>query len=80
MLDLNDGAADSAPDEIKDDFEFLVEKSRELADALKDADFDFDAIDQSILDDPETIAAGERVDEYGERVCGIESDTGDAGG
>jgi hypothetical protein len=80
MLDLMDNAADSAPAEIKDDFEFLVEQSRDLVDASRDADFDFEAIDPSILEDPESIAAGESVDEYGERVCGIESDTGDTGG
>jgi hypothetical protein len=80
MLDLMDNAADSAPDEIKADFEFLVEESRDLVDALRDVDFDFEAIDQSILEDPESIAAGERVDEYGERLCGIESDTGDTSG
>ena len=80
MIDLAEEAADSAPDEIKDDLEFLVEESRDLVDALREVDFDFEAIDPSILADPESIAAGERVDEYSVRVCGIESDTGDTGG
>ena len=69
-----DGAADVAPDEIKEDFEFMVEQSRELVAALKAVDFDFDAVDQSLFDDPETNAAGQRIEVYGESECGIESE------
>jgi hypothetical protein len=77
MIDLTQQAADSAPDEIKDDVELVVETARDLVDELRDVDFDFTALDQSVLDNPEATAAGERIDAYGERVCGIDGGSTD---
>ena len=73
IQDLMEEAADSAPDEIEDDVEILVDQARELFDALEDADFDFTELDDSALDTPEADAAAERIDEY----CGFDDDLGD---
>jgi hypothetical protein len=76
-IELMEDAADSAPDEIEDDVETMIDGTKELVDALRDVDFDIAAIDPSIVFDAEAEAAAERITEYGERVCGIEADTGD---
>lgn len=76
-IELMEDAADSAPDEIEDDVETMIDGTKELVDALRDVDFDISAIDPSIVFDAEAEAAAERITEYGERVCGIEADTGD---
>jgi hypothetical protein len=73
MIDLTEEAADSAPDEIKADVELVVEAAKDLVDELRDVDFDFTALDETVLDNPEATEAGERIEEYGERVCGIGS-------
>jgi hypothetical protein len=70
---LMEDAADSAPDEIEDDVQILVDQARELFDALEDADFNFDELDASALETPEADAAAERIDEY----CGFDDDLDD---
>jgi hypothetical protein len=77
VLSIMDDAADSAPDEIKADFAIVVANATRAVEALKAVNFDFNVVDQSIFDDPEADAAGKRLDLYGQRVCGFESDTGD---
>ncbi len=77
MIDLSEEAADSAPDEIKDDVELVIEETKKLVEQLRDVDFDFTALDESLLENPEATAAGERIAEYEERVCGIETDAFD---
>jgi hypothetical protein len=71
VVDILDDAADSAPDEIKADVETVLASTEELVEALEDVDFDFTAIDESVLGDLETVDASDRIEEYGERVCGI---------
>ena len=77
-IDLMEDAADSAPDEIEADVETVIEGTKDLLEALRDADFDFATLDESVID-PETEAAATRITEYGERECGIGGDdnTGD---
>jgi hypothetical protein len=77
MIDLTEQAADSAPDEIKDDVELVVAETKKLFDELRAVDFDFTALDESLLDNPEATAAGEAIAEYEQRVCGIETDSFD---
>jgi hypothetical protein len=77
ILDLLDDAGDAAPDEIKADFEILIESSKELVTALADVDYDFAKVDQTILENPEAEAASARVEAYNDRVCGIDTDFDD---
>jgi hypothetical protein len=80
MIDLAEEAADSAPDEIKDDVELLVDETKRLVEELRDVDFDFTALDESVVENPEATAAGERLDAYLARECGFDDnivDTGD---
>jgi hypothetical protein len=73
-IDILDNAVDSAPDEIKADVETVLASTEKLVDALEDVDFDFAALDESVLGDLETVDASDRIEEYGVRVCGISSD------
>jgi hypothetical protein len=73
VADILDDAVDSAPDEIKVDVQTVLTRTEELIDALEAVDFDFAALDESVLGDLETADASDRIEEYGERVCGIAS-------
>ena len=72
----------AAPEEIEADLELLASGTRELIDALAASDYDVEAFaldegNQELvanLDSEEYTAAGERIDAYGERECGITID------
>jgi hypothetical protein len=78
MIDLVEDAAESAPEEIADDIDLVVDRSKVIFDALRDADFNVLDVEQSVFDDPEADAASERIDAYNEAECGIESDLDDS--
>jgi hypothetical protein len=66
-----------APSEIKADVDITVTAFGKFLAALAAADYDFTKVDQAAvgdLDKPEVKAAGERLDKYGEDVCGVTSD------
>ena len=73
IVEILGNAVDSAPDEIKADVQTVLDSTEELLAALEDVDFDFAALDESVLGDLETVEASDRIEEYGERVCGIAS-------
>ena len=77
MIDLVEDAAGSAPEELEADIDLVVDRSKVIFDALKDADFNILDVDQSVFEDPEADAASERIDAYNEAECGIESDLDD---
>jgi len=72
VVNLMDDAADSAPDEIEDDVQILVDQFKSFFDELEDADFNFSELDQAALENPEADAASARIDEF----CGFD-DTDD---
>ncbi len=72
LVSLTERAAEIAPDEVSDDFAARVESLGEIRDALDDVDFDFTAVDESLLaDSDEEAAAQDRVESFIERECGI---------
>jgi hypothetical protein len=78
MIDLVEDAAGSAPEELEADIDLVVDRSKVIFEALKDADFNILDVDQSVFEDPEADAASERIDAYNEAECGIESDLDDS--
>jgi hypothetical protein len=69
VVDLMEDAAGSAPDEIDEDVQILVDQFKEVYDQLEEVDFNFVDIDQSALENPEADAASARIDEF----CGFDS-------
>jgi hypothetical protein len=66
-----------APAEIRDDFVTIAEGFGQLRAALEAVDYNFFELDESALEGFEDIRfeeAGEAIDEYNERVCGIPRD------
>ncbi|MGH9133917.1 MAG: hypothetical protein ACRDZZ_08285 [Ilumatobacteraceae bacterium] len=78
MIDRINDASDSAPDEIRDDIELVIDRSEAVFEALEDADFNILDVDQSVLEDPEAEAASERIDAYLDNECGITTDSDDS--
>jgi hypothetical protein len=70
VVGIMEEAADSAPDQIEDDVQVLVDQFREFLDQLEESDFNFSEIDQSALDNSEAEAANERISEF----CGFDTD------
>jgi hypothetical protein len=80
LLDVFERAEKAAPDEIKDDVTTSLNAFREFNDALAAADYNFLDIDlssiQQVMNDAE--AAGDRIEAYNARECGIEPSTSDS--
>jgi hypothetical protein len=74
VVDTIENAADEAPDEIRDDVNLIADGFNDLVDELERVDFNFLDVDSSVLDNPELEAASDRIADYNERVCGIETD------
>jgi hypothetical protein len=77
MQDLLEEIQAIAPAEIRDDFATIAGGFGQLRDALEAVDYNFFALDESALEGFEDIRfeeAGNRIDEYNERVCGISRD------
>lgn len=74
-----DDVRGDAPDEIREDVEVAADAAQEFFDALDDVDFNILDLDLSSLQDVTTDleAAGDRIEEYNERVCGIPADDED---
>ena len=79
LLDAVDDARGLAPSEIAADVETTYNGFSQLADALAAVDWNFLDADLSIIDelDAEMTAAGDRVGDYNEQVCGIAQDDDD---
>lgn len=77
MLTAIEGAIGSAPPEIAADVDTSYEGFLRLDEALATVDYDFLSADLSLLDelDDEMEAAGARIEQYNEDVCGIPSDS-----
>ena len=75
--DAVNAVADNAPDEISDDAQTAAEWFVEVSDALAAVDpTDEAALEEAAVpfeeDDPEVVAAGERVGEFALAECGID--------
>jgi hypothetical protein len=67
----------AAPEEIAADVESVVSATDEFITALRDANWDLLALDETAIagvNSDEITEAGERIDAYGERECGIRID------
>ncbi len=67
----------AAPEEIAADVESVVSATNEFITALRDANWDLLALDETAIagvNSDEITEAGERIDAYGERECGIRID------
>jgi hypothetical protein len=68
---------EAAPEEIAADVESVVSATDEFVTALRDANWDLLALDETAIagvNSDEITEAGERIDAYGERECGIRID------
>ncbi len=64
----------AAPEEIAEDVERVVNATDQFVDALAAVDFDVLQLDEealTLLDEPETTEAQDRINAYGEEQCGI---------
>ena len=79
FVDALDEVRDSAPEEIREDVRVAADASQEFFDALADVDFNILDLDPQGMEEitSDLEAAGERIDEYNERVCGIPNDEDD---
>lgn len=76
--DQIEGARDAVPDEIEDDFALVAESFVAFDDALAAVDYNFLALDQTVLaefDTAELAEASNNIDLYNEQVCGIPADS-----
>ncbi len=72
--DALDTLEDEAPGEIKADVQTLSRAFGQLIDALDDVGYDVTKLtpeQQQLISNPDIQAASERLERYGERVCGI---------
>lgn len=77
--DALEDAIDEAPDEIQEDVEASKAAFDEIIEALEAADWNFLDIDTALFEELGTRAeeAGDRIEAYNERVCGIEASDDD---
>jgi hypothetical protein len=79
FVDQLQDVRDQAPDAIREDVEQLADFSQQFFDALADVDFNFVDVDLAAIEEmsDEMEAASNRIQQYNEDVCGIESDVDD---
>ncbi len=68
-------AVDIAPEELRADFQLVLESSMSMISQLAENGGDFGSLDASDFGNPEVVAAGERVEAYNLDVCGYDDTT-----
>lgn len=68
-------AVSIAPESLRADFQVVLESSMSMVSELVENGGDYSALESTSLENPEFVAAAERVDRYNVEVCGYDAAT-----